>query len=202
MLSLTLIAVGFVVTTAVVIALARGSTARWEEHKRSSVAVRTGGPARRASPAGAALTMPGALTRRGLAALRGRASRFPPVRVLTRVLPELREQGTSRVLPLRRLAGVVRSSPFGSRLGGAWRRKTASTPSSADDEANTSLAGESSATEDGVLGDGGAGAARDRVLRRPLARAPRRALALLHRHGPVKSAPVRHEGRDESPTAR
>ena len=135
MVSLTLVAVGFLVATAVVMALARGSTARWERDRRAA-RERGDAPARPATSAGSAL-----------AGLRGHVSRFPAVKVLTRFLAKRRTEGTARVRPMH-------------WLGGAPAR---------------------------------------RLLRLPVPRAPRRALALLHRHEDHGDPRVPIADRDESP---
>jgi hypothetical protein len=93
MVSLTLIAVGFLAATAAVIALARGSTARWPQDKGASVAVRADVSARRTSSAGSDSRIPSAMARRRVAALRSQASRFPPVKVLAGLRPKGMKQG-------------------------------------------------------------------------------------------------------------
>ena len=109
MASLTLIAVGFLVALAVVIALARGSTARWERAKRASVARRVDVPPRAASD-GSAVLPRSPVVRRGLAVLSGRASR------LARIIRQ-RPWGHRQI---RRLGAF---SPFGNELRTTrWRK--------------------------------------------------------------------------------
>ena len=204
MLELTLIAVGFLAATAVVIALARGTTARWERDKRAAAAVRADAPARRTSPAGSS-RIPGELTRRGVEALRSRASRLSPVVIRARLLPKGGEQGTSRVRPIRRLGGVRRSSLFGGKLpGGRWTTGRSPAPPVDDVRADPALPPTAPPTATGARRNGVAGASGRKLLRRTLPRPgqPRHALAFLHRHADPQDARVPHEEGDESPTAR
>jgi hypothetical protein len=152
MLTLTLIAVGFLVAVALVIALARGSTARWERVKRASVAVRADVPARPTSSAGSAVRVRSSMLRRGVAVLLGEAARLP--RAIWR--------GMGRPRPIRRL-GALRSSLFGPKLRTARWRKSRS-------------------PDLPVQGDGAGKPHARRPLRATAARAPRRALAFVHRH--------------------
>jgi hypothetical protein len=198
----TLIAVGFLVATAGVMALARGSTARWERDKRASVAARAEGSVRRTSPAGSAFRRPGALTRRGAAALRSQASRLPPVRVVAGLLPKAAKQGSSRVRPIRRLVGDLRSWLSGGKVRGERWTKLRSAAGPVDgDAADTALAKEPTPVATGSRGDAVARAARRKVWQRTVRRAPRRALAFLHRHEDSRDARIPHEDSDQSPTA-
>jgi hypothetical protein len=99
--SLTLMVVGFLVVSGVVLTLARRSTARWERDRRASAKKRADDPARPAPSAGSA---PAAVPDEG-----------------THVLPGRRTQGTSRVRPVHWVDGVRRSSrsgdgPVGQKL--------------------------------------------------------------------------------------
>jgi hypothetical protein len=204
MVSLTLIGVGLLVATAVVIALARGSTARWERDKRAPVAVRADLSARRTSSAGSASSIPGTKTRRGIAALRSQASRFPPVKILAQLLPKGMKQGTSsRVRPIRRLVGVLRSSLFGGKLRGRrWTTSRSPALPVDGDGADVALDPEPSRAATDSRSDGVASAARRKLLRRTVPRARRRALVFLHRHEDPEDARIRHEDSDESSPAR
>jgi hypothetical protein len=203
MVSLTLIAVGLLVATAVVIALARGSTARWERDKRAPVAVGADVSARRTSSAGSASSISGAKTRRGIAALFSEASRFPPVKVLAQFRPKGTKQGTSRVRPIRRLVGVLRSSLFGEKLRGRrWTTSRSPALPVDGDGADLALDPEPSRAATDSRSDGVASAARRKLLRRTVPRPRRRALVFLHRHEDPQDARIRHEDNDESPNAR
>ena len=203
MISLTLIAVGFLVATAVVMALARGSTARWERDKRAAVAVRAHESPRRTSAAGSALGIPSARTRRGVAALRSQVSRFPPVKVLARLVPGGMKQGTLRVRPIRRLTGVLSSLLLGGKLrGGRWTKSSSPALPVDGDGADMAIAPKPSRVVIDIRGVGVAGAARRKLLRRTVPRGRRRALAFLHRHEVAPDAHIPHEGSGESPAAR
>lgn len=119
--SLTLIVVGFLLATAVVMALARSSTARWERDRRASVAVRADVAAPRTPAARSIVRRSTASARAGLAALLDRASRFPPVTVVPRLLSKAGEQSLARLGSIRRVAGTARSPLRGVRvLRGRW----------------------------------------------------------------------------------
>jgi hypothetical protein len=195
MVSLTLITVGFLVTTGLVVALARESTARWERAKRAPVAVRAAVPVRQSSPAGSALRTAGAMTRRGVAALRSQISRFPPVTALGRLLPKGPKLETPGGRPIRRLLGDLRPSRFGGSLRrGRWTKgRSPARPVDGDEAPRTATDARSG---------GAAGAAGQRRLRRTVPRAHRRALAFLLRHEGPQDARTPHESSDGSPTAR
>ena len=201
--SLALVVVGFLLATAVVIALARASTARWERDKRAAVAIRAGGSTRWSPPSGSGPAGLIATTRSGLAAVRGRASRFTPVAVLARVLPERARRPASAVRPIRRLVRVLRPSLDGgrSRLG-RWTRSRAPAVPVDGDTGEPALAPERTPAATDVRADGVAGAAGRRLLRRTVPRGRRRALAFLHRHEGGRAPHVPQEDRDESPSAR
>jgi len=203
MVSLTLTAVGFLVATAVVIALARRSTSRWEQDKRASIAVRADVSARRNSSAGPDPRMPRAIARRGVAALRSKALWLPPVKVLAQRLPKGMTQGMSRVRPIRRLVPELRPSLFGERLRrGRWRRSGSAALPVTGDGADIAVAPRPCGTATDIPSDDVAGAARQKLLRRTVRRAPRRALALLHRSEGTRRARIPREGSDERPPAR
>ncbi len=202
MVSLTLITVGFLLATAAVMALARASTARWERDKRASVAVRADGSTRRTSAAGLALGRPSVMTRAGLAALHDHISRFRPVTVLARLRPKGRQQGTTRVQPIRRLVRVLRSSLSGGKLRrGRWTTSRSPALPVDSDRVDTAPAQEPSRAATDIRADGFAKAAGRQLLRRTVTRGRRRALAFLHRHG-AQEAPIPQKDRDGSPTPR
>ncbi len=119
--SLTLIAVGFLLATAVVMALARSSTARWERDRRASVAVRAHEAAPRTPAARSIMGRSAAVARVGLSALRDRGSRFPPVTVVGRLLSKGKARSLARVRSIRRVTGDVRAPLGGGRvLRGRW----------------------------------------------------------------------------------
>jgi hypothetical protein len=203
MVSLTLTAVGFLVATAVVIALARGSTSRWERDKRASVAARADIASRRTPSAGSAARISGAMARRGVDALRSQASRFPPVKVLAQLLPNGTKEGTSRARPIRRLVTDLRASLFGGELrGGRWRKSGSAALPADGDGTDMALTPEPSGGAPDIRSDGAARAGRQKALRRNVRRAPRRALAFLHLDESPGDARIPHEGSDDSPTAR
>ncbi len=102
-------AVGFIVVTAVVIALARSSTARWEREKRALRAPRgeAGNPAAR--PAGIAVRLPDPVVRTATAALRLGAPLGRRLEGVAGVLAS-RKQLLSRVRPSRLMLGVLRTA--------------------------------------------------------------------------------------------
>ncbi len=192
MVRLTLIAVGFVVATAGVIALARASTARWERDKRAPIAARSDASARGTPRAGHSGRLTGPETRRRVATLRSKASRFPPVALVARMLPKALHAGTSSARHIGRWLHVLRSLPPGGELRGSRPAEGGST--ALPDDADRSV------TADPVLPGGpragdttrgnGGGRARRRVLRRRM-RLPRPgALAFLHRHGGTPDRPT------------
>lgn len=196
--SLTLIVVGFLVSTAVVMALARRSTARWERDRRAPVAARVELPDRRAPSTGAAPGIPGAVIRT-VAALRSRMSRVPPVPVLGRLLAE-GSRWVARARPVRRLRAVLRSLPSVARILYRWRTPTRSAaPPVEGDEGEGSGAGEASRATPGT---DVVGAAERTTDRRSVPRARRRAPAFLHRPEPASDAGEPHEERGETPPSR
>jgi hypothetical protein len=118
MVWLTVEAVGFLAITVVVIALARRSTSRWEQEKRSARVTRRDAVARPVPPGGAA-RIRNALGRTVVTA--GRLA--TPVRralsAVTGVLGTARTQVLSRVGPSPRVFGALRAAVQGRRRGAA-----------------------------------------------------------------------------------
>ena len=114
--SLTLIAAGFVLVTASVIALARSSTARWEQTRRAARA-----PRRRddvpSPPAPGLAGLPRRIARRVVAAARGARSAVTPLERVAGHLVRVPEQLVSRLRSVPRSVGGFRSSRPWSRLG-------------------------------------------------------------------------------------
>src|SRR5688572_28863557 len=101
-LTLTLIVTGFVVATALVIVLARTSTARWEKEKRPARAPRRPTVAGHAPFAATAARLPVAVAR-WVAAMRSPASRRAPLKVVAETLATAEKEVASRVGPFPRL---------------------------------------------------------------------------------------------------
>jgi hypothetical protein len=197
MVSLTWVTVGFVAATGLVILLARRSTARWEQARRAPVVTRTAATARETSPAASGFrAVTGAMARRGVAALRGRASRFPPVDALVRRLGRSPERGTTHGRPGRRLGSALRLPV--DRLRGRQATDSRSRGRPDGEEADATVAPEGSAATPDVRRDGAPG---QRLFRRRIP-APRRALAFLHRHEHPQEGRIPHETGDGSPTSR
>jgi hypothetical protein len=197
--ALTLTVVGFCLLTAVVIVLARTSTARWERAKRAPRAPRSGAGATRLVVVGGATRVPAPAGRRLVATLR-RPGAFV-----------VRLTGAALLLTAsRHVAGQGRRPrrPAGL-LGVTWPRRAsrtaASTGAPADSPEGDPLGGALPLLRGrlGALpalrGAGGAG-------RRLLARTPRRhrprQRGWLHRHGGPEEAPVAHLDADEGSTSR
>ena len=199
MVSLTLVTVGFIAATGLVILLARRSTARWERARRAPVVARAEATARKTSPAPSgfrATTV--AMAQRGLAALSSRASRFPPVKALVRRLQDGPERGTTHGRPSRRLVRALRLPV--DKLRGRRKADSRSRGLPDGDEADATVAPEGSAAPD-IRSDGAPGAAGRTLFRRRIP-APRRALTFLHRHEHPREGGIPHETSDGSPTAR
>ncbi len=202
MLTLTLIVVGFLVATGLVVALARGSTARWEQSRRSPVAARPAVPTSRTSPVRSAVRTVRAMTRRGVSLLRKRFPPLPRGRALHRRAPKDLELDKPRGRPIRRLVGTLRSWRSGGRR--EVGRTGVRAPASLVDghEAGMDLAPDPPAAATDIRRSGATGATRRALLRRTTVGAPRRVLALLHRKDDSRDVrPVRGGG-DERPTAR
>jgi hypothetical protein len=189
MVSLTLIAVGLLVATAGVVALARGSTARWEQDRRAKAAARADVCAGETSEAGFAVRKPSAMTRRVVAALRSRTSRLAPGKALVQLMPTGLRQVTSPVRPLRRLVGALPSSLFGGKLPrGRWTKRRSPALPVDEDGADTALTAPPSPAATDLRRDGVPGATR-------------RALGFLHRRADRRDARIQRKESDESPTA-
>ena len=198
MVSVTLIVVGFLLVTALVMAVARGSTARWERDKRAAVAARAEDAARRPAPTGPALRMPGGVSR-AVAALRRGVSRFRPGKALGLLRPEGGEEGTARGGPIRRRVGALRWSLSGRRLRSArWTTSRAPAARIDGEPAETAAAPDPSRAVAGARNDG---VDTGTLLRRAVPRARRRAPAFLHRDTEPKDERIPRDDRNESPTA-
>ena len=109
-MSLTLTVVGFLLATALVILLARTSTARWERASRAPVAAHPDGVGARMTRAG--LSSPPAVVRRVVAAIRGSVSLPGPVRVAARTVGTMADR-VPLVRSLPPLMGRLRASLAG-----------------------------------------------------------------------------------------
>src|SRR5688572_22168109 len=118
--ALTLIALAFVVVTALVITMARRSTARWERAGRSARA-----PRREVIAPGAALAgdaaRPGTVRRRIVAAMGRTTSMRGLLRGLAEILGAFPSVVASRVRPFLRPFAILRSSLRDGALGKARR---------------------------------------------------------------------------------
>jgi hypothetical protein len=201
MVSLMLIVVGFLAVTGAVMALARASTARWERDKRAPVAVRTPDVAdRRTSSVGAALRLPAAVTRRA-AALRRQVYRLAPVKAVAQWLSAATTQGSSRVPAVRGLRRGLRSALSAARIRVArWAPGRSAAAPLDGEEADPAAAPTPARAVTGNRSDDSSRAAGRKVPRRR-PRAPRRALAFLHRHEDPHEARIPRADSDESPTA-
>jgi hypothetical protein len=115
MVWLTVEAVGFLAITVVVIALARRSTSRWEQEKRSARATRRDAVARPVPPGGAAARIRNALGRTVVTAGRIATPVRRPLSAVTGVLGTARTQVVSRVGPSPRVFGALRGAVRGHR---------------------------------------------------------------------------------------
>lgn len=107
-LLLTVTAVGFLVATAVVMALARSSTARWEREKRAARAPRREVVAPPMPPARTGVRLRGVPVRTAAAVRRIAASGRRPVRAVTGVLVAAGKGGLVSVRPSPRAFGTLR----------------------------------------------------------------------------------------------
>lgn len=205
MATLTLIAVGFLGTSAVAVALARGSTARWEQDKRAAAAFRDHIATRGTSSAGSALRIPGALIRRAGVGLRNQASRFRSWKAPAQLLPTGITQVTSRVRPIRRLVGVLRLPLVGGKVrGGRWTRSgSPARPVDGDAEgtAASRLGSKPAQAPSDARRHGVARTTGSLLSRSTVARARRRGLAFLHRPEEPQDARIPQDDRDESSAA-
>jgi hypothetical protein len=179
---LTVDAVGFLIMTALAIALARRSTARWENEKRAARATRRSDVTPRTPPGGPTAGLRSALVRTAAAASRVTAPIGRPVRAATGVLVTARTQVSSRIAPAARRFGGLRPAVRGRRKEKAGRRK----------EKAGSLRAHGGGAEPGV--------APRAVL--PTPRLPiRRTLRFVPRHARRRDRRARSSDADQSPTA-
>lgn len=177
--------VGFLCTTAVVIALARSSTARWEREKRAARAARREAVAP-PTPAGVAARLRGTLVRGTAAARHGAASVGRPLKAVPGVLESTRQQVLSQRRPFRHPAAALRSV-----VGGARGRHAKPTEIEEPEL---------------PVDDGGAGGT-DLPVPEPQPRgsrrhARRRALPFVHRHDRRQDPRPLHSDVDEGPSPR
>jgi hypothetical protein len=199
----TLIVLGFLVVTGVVIALARTSTARWERDKRAAVVARPGVTAPRTTPAGSAARVAGAMVGTMAAAVHTRASRFAPVKAVAGMLPRVRQRVVLRVQPIPRVVRILWSSLVGSGLRKARSTMPGSPAVPVDDSQETDEAlPPDPRPSRGARAVGGDDAAGRTMFHRPGRLPRRRALRFLHRQERTEDPRVLHGDRDESPTAR
>jgi hypothetical protein len=197
--SLTLIALAFVVVTALVITMARRSTARWERAGRAARA-----PRREVIAPGAALAgdaaRPGTVRRRIVAAMGRTTSIRAPLRGLAETLVTSPKVVASRVRRFLRPFDILRSSLRDGALGKP-RRTTRSVHDEATDEP-VPLVQNRIREPLAVRPDGVPGAAHRTLFHRSPRRPRRRAREFLHRHHRVEDPHVLRADTDESPTAR
>jgi hypothetical protein len=205
MVWLTVEAVGFLAITVVVIALARGSTSRWEQEKRARRATRRDAVARPVPPGGAAARIRKALGRTVVTAGRIATPVRRPLSAVTGVLGTARTQVVSRVGPSPRVFGALRAAVRGPR------RRAARLMRSMDIEVLDPLADDGRAedvasrgpepalgTDQGNPGAESGVAGQDPL---PAPRLPRRrARGLLHPRR-RRNPRVQQPGADQSPTA-
>jgi hypothetical protein len=170
--SLTLTAVGFLVMTVVVIALARSSTSRWEKARRAARAPRRKVVAPRRARATGASRRPGAALRKAVVTIRRPA---PPV-----PRPEAGTGGPGTAPE----AAAADAGPFLRRLG--------TLPSSLSARTFRSTKGRRSRRRPPGVASGPA----------PSARIPRLARRSPHRRDPTEDPQVVRADVDDSPTAR
>jgi hypothetical protein len=203
-LTLTLIAAGFLVATVVVIVLARTSTARWEKEKRPARVPRRPTTAGRAPLAATAARLPVAVAR-WVAAMRSPASRRAPLKLVAETLATAEKEVASRVGPFPRLPGRLRSSRFGELLRRMRRtRSRAVDPPSDDSDVDDMPVRVIRRRSRRALAVRRAATA-DRPARRFFGRTPRRprrgALAFLHRHHRSDDPRVLHGDGGDGPPA-
>jgi len=203
--TLMLIAAGFLLATIVVIALARTSTAHWEREKRAPVAPRRGVIAAVTSDAEEPAPLPRAVLRRVVAATREHDSLAAPVTAAAGILTTAGKQVASHVRPVSRVPGVLRSWLSGAAVGGAEsvtdRPTTAAVPDDTTirpvvidpDQSPLALVGRSDATP-GTAGHG--------LFRRTSRRPHRRLRGLLQRHDHSEEPPVLPADSDDSAATR
>jgi hypothetical protein len=200
--SLTLTVVGFVAAMALVIALARTSTARWEREKRLARVPRRPAVGPRTPLAALAARLSGAMVRRAVAVLRHPASLRAPLRDAADALATAPKQVASHVPSVPRWWGNARSL-----VGGGFRkaaRGTSRIVSPARDDgadAPDPVTPRRSRGARAVRRAGMARAAGPRFFRRIPRRPRRRALGFLHRHHRTKSQRVLQGDSDEGSAA-
>jgi hypothetical protein len=198
--SLTLTVVGFVVVTALVIALARSSTARWERTKRAARAPRREGIVPHATLIGDVVELPGKVVRAATGRL---VSLRTPVKKVAARLEAPAKQVVSRVRPLLRPLRILRSW-----LPGRRRRQatTGSSPASPipDDATGRSLplVSKRSRGPRAIRRNTRARAVGRTLFRRTPRLPTRAARRFLHRHAGTDDPHVLQAYNDESPTAR
>lgn len=200
--SLTLTVVGFFVATAVVIALARTSTARWEKARRAARVPRPPVRARRRTSAGGAARGPGTVVRKVVAMIRGPASLRASLKVAGS-LATAPKQVVSRGRPFPRLFGILRSSLTrrALRTAGANNGSPASPVHDVADSALPLVPRRSRGARP-MRRDNVPGTVSRRLFRRKARLPRRRARGFLHRHDRAEDQHVLHGDSDESPTAR
>lgn len=194
MLTLTLIVTGFVVATALVIVLARTSTARWEKEKRPARAPRRPTVAGHAPFAATAARLPVAVAR-WVAAMRSPASRRAPLKVVAETLATAEKEVASRVGPFPRLRGRLRRARLGEllpRVRPTKSRAAASPSEDGDNDMTVRVVRRRSRRALAVRGAATADASARRFFRRTPRRPRRGALDFLHRHDRTDDQRVLH----------
>jgi hypothetical protein len=201
---MTLTVAGFLVATALVIALARTSTARWERASRAAVAARRDDVGARTTRAG--FPSPRAVVRRVADAIRAHASLSGPGTVAASTLGTM----AKRVAPVRallRLFGRLRGSLSGERRRRVRRARELPITELGNDDAPADASPLVRSRRRGAR------AVRRRTLPGAVPRVGRRLLGrtarrphgrlrdLLHRRGGTEEAYVLHAESDD-PTAR
>jgi hypothetical protein len=202
-LSLTLIALAFVMTTALVMALARASTARWEREKRSARAPRRPAVAPRTPRTASALRFPVMIVRRAVAGLRGPASLRAPLKAVVDTVATTPKQVVSHVRPLPQLVGNVQSL-IGQGLRKAGWRKSRTAAALADDDGTdvpVPLVRKRSPGAREIRRDAMARVPGRRFFRRIPRRPHRRTFGFLQRHDRTASPRILHRDGDDGPVA-
>jgi hypothetical protein len=129
MWELIVIAAGFVVVSACVIALARSSTARWERERRAARAPRRVAIAPITPATGAAARLRRALARTAATAGRAAAPIRIPIEAAGRILVASRQQVARRVRPVPQMWDALRDAVQGDRPDPDLSRTRADDPS-------------------------------------------------------------------------
>ena len=128
---------GFLLVSACVIALARSSTARWERERRAARASRRAATAPPTSPPAAAARLRRAAARTAVVAGRAAASIRVPPQAARRISATSRKQAARRVRPRPQMGDAVRHAVLGGRTSAARSSKArGEDPSLADGEAS------------------------------------------------------------------